>query len=114
MDPYSDYYGSDGSSIATPTQNASIAASESGWLANLTSIVKTAIPAAATVYANAQATKAQANADLAAAKQPAPVIGQPYGAYGMTGAPASNKNVLFIGAGVVVFLLAAFMILKKK
>jgi hypothetical protein len=111
MDPYADYYGSDGSSIATPTQNAKIAASESGWLSSLTSIVKTAIPAAATVYANAQATKAQANADLAAAKQPAPVIGQPYG---MTGAPASNKNILFIGAGAVVFLLAAFMILKKK
>jgi len=111
MDPYSDYYGSDGSSIATPAQSAAVTASDSGWLASLTSIVKTAIPAAATVYANAQATKAQASADLAAAKQPAPVIGQPYNA---ATAPASNKNILLIGAGVVVFILAAFMILKKK
>lgn len=110
-DPYSDY-GSDGSSIATPNQSAAVAASDSGWLASLTSIVKTAIPAAATVYANAQATKAQASADLAASKQPAPVIGLPY--YGQTGAPGMNKNALLIGGGVVVFLLAAFMIFKKK
>ena len=113
MNPY-DYYGSDGSSIATPSQSAAVAASESGWLANLTSIVKTAIPAAATVYANAQATKAQANADLAASKAPAPVIAQPYGLKAAPDSMASNKNVYIVGAGVVLALVLGLVLLRKK
>jgi len=103
-------YGSDGSSVATPSVTGPVAKSDSSMLDSFLKIVGVG----ATAYENitgAQAAKKASAAAVGPSKTAAPVIGTPTVAAG--GLTANTKAIL-IGAGVLVLALFGFLLMRRR